>query len=162
MNRYCRRQRRNAGFTLIELLIVIAIIAILAAIAITNYFNAVSRARQKRTMSDIRTIAQAWEARAAETRTYTAAGFSWPTAITYDTVNLALVPTYTRNLPRVDGWGRPLEFGAIGSMYAIRSSGRDGIFEGTDYATSATDNPDCDIVYSGGNFVRWPDQIQGD
>lgn len=156
-----RSHRSRAGFTLIELLVVIAIIAILASIAITNYFNAVSRARQKRSMSDIRTIAQAWEARAAETRTYTAAGFSWPTAITYDTVYTALVPTYTRQLPKVDGWGRPFEFAATGSVYGIRSPGRDGIYEGTDYPTGATENPDCDIVYSAGNFVRWPDIVQG-
>jgi prepilin-type N-terminal cleavage/methylation domain-containing protein len=160
MNRL-RRHPRHAGFTLVELLIVVAIIAILAAIAITNYFNAVSRARQKRTMADMRTIAQAWEARAAETRTYTAAGFSWPTAMTYDTVRTVLVPTYTKNMPQTDGWGRPFEFGAVGSVYGIRSPGRDGVYEGTDYPTGATENPDCDIVYSGGNFVRWPEIIQG-
>lgn len=154
------RQRRHAGFTLVELLVVVAIIAVIATIAINNYMNAVARARQKRTMADMRTIAQAWEARAAETRVYTAAGFTFPTSVTYDTVRDALTPTYARTVPKVDGWGRPFEFGATGNVYAIRSSGRDGTYEGTNYTTGATDSPDCDIVYSAGNFVRWPEQTQ--
>ncbi|MGZ7080554.1 MAG: prepilin-type N-terminal cleavage/methylation domain-containing protein, partial [Thermoanaerobaculia bacterium] len=64
------RRQRAGGFTLIEVLIVVAIIAILAAIAIANYLTALQRARQKRTMADMRTIATAWEARATETRGY--------------------------------------------------------------------------------------------
>jgi type II secretion system protein G len=52
---------REKGFTLIELLIVIAIIRILAAIAIPNLLNAVQRAKQKRTMGDMRALALAIE-----------------------------------------------------------------------------------------------------
>jgi general secretion pathway protein G len=59
-----------------EILIVIAVIAILAAIAIANYVTGLQRARQKRTMADIRTIASAWEARATETKGYSAAGYT--------------------------------------------------------------------------------------
>ena len=54
--------KRQKGFTLIELLIVVAIIGIIAAIAIPNLLNAINRGRQKRTMSDIRSIATAMEA----------------------------------------------------------------------------------------------------
>ena len=154
------RRRRNSGFTLIELLVVIAIIGILAAIAIANYFTAMHRAKQKRTMSDIRTIAAAWESRAAETRTYNSAGFTFPSTMTYEDVRKALVPNYIRDIPRFDGWGRPLEFGAVGGIYGIRSPGRDGVFEGTTYQNGVADNPDCDIVYSNGNFVRYADVMQ--
>ena len=59
-------KRNQKGFTLIELLIVVAIIGILAAIAIPNLLTAMQRAKQKRTMADIRTIATAWEARATD------------------------------------------------------------------------------------------------
>src|SRR5204863_8921356 len=57
----------------LELLIVVAIIGILAAIAIPNLLTAMQRARQKRSMADMRTIATAWESRATETNNYTAA-----------------------------------------------------------------------------------------
>lgn len=155
------RRRHHEGFTLIELLVVVAIIAILAAIAIANYLNAINRARQKRTMSDIRTIASAWEARAAEADSYTAAGFTYPGAvITYDRLRTSLTPGFIQALPRMDGWGIPLEFAAEGKVYAIRSAGRDGVFEGTAYTADPTASPDCDIVYSNGTFVRFPESVQ--
>lgn len=155
------RRRGHAGFTLIELLVVVAIIGILASIAVVNYLNALARARQKRTMADIRTIATAWEQRNAEKGSYTAAGFSFPgTAVTFSALEAALTPNYMGSLPRVDGWGRALEFAADDRVYAIRSAGRDGVYEGTTYESQATDSPDCDIVYSNGRFVTWPSQIQ--
>ena len=155
------RRRGHAGFTLIELLVVVAIIGILAAIAIANYLNALTRARQKRTMADVRTIAIAWEQRNAEKGSYNVAGFTYPaTPITYDTLVTALAPDYVATLPRNDGWGRSYEFAAEGRAYVIRSAGRDGVFEGTDYEVAPTDSPDCDIVYSNGNFVTWPADLQ--
>jgi general secretion pathway protein G len=155
------RRKNREGFTLIELLVVVAIIGILSAIAIVNYLNAITRARQKRTMADIRTIAGAWETRASEMQSYTAAGFTYPAnPVTYTALVTMLNPGYIKNVPRVDGWSRNLEFGAQDKLYAIRSPGRDGVFEGTDYSTEGTTNPDCDIVFSNGNFVRYPESVQ--
>ena len=84
-------RKNQKGFTLIELLIVVAIIGILAAIAIPNLLTAMQRAKQKRSMADMRTIATAWEARATDMNRYNAAGAcSIPgTAITSGMVVLA-------------------------------------------------------------------------
>ncbi len=158
------RRKSREGFTLIELLVTVAIIAIVASIAILSYLSAITRARQKRTMSDMRTIAQAWEARASDRQTYVLAGvgFSFP-ATTYDftTVQGALSPTYIRVLPAYDGWNRAFEYGVDGAsnVYAIRSAGRDGAFD-TEITAGITTNPDCDIVYSGGAFVAYPSTQQ--
>ena len=157
------RRRKHAGFTLIELLVVVAIIGILAAIAIANYLNAIARARQKRTMSDMRTIAQAWETRNSEKGSYSPAGFTFPTGpVTFVELETALTPNYLRDLPQRDGWGYPLEFAIEDGVYAIRSAGRDGTYEGTDYNEAEFASPDCDIVYSNGRFVRYPASIQNE
>ncbi len=157
-------RNRARGFTLLELLVVTAIIAIIAAIASVAYLSALDRARQKRTMADIKAIAGAWESRASEMRTYGVAGYTFPTGgVDYDNLYTALVPTYTRIVPQVDGWNHALEF-AVGpgpKNYAIRSTGRDGVAEGTDYTEGVTSDLDCDIVFANGNFVSYPGSLQG-
>lgn len=153
---------------MLEVLVVGGIIAIITAIAIVSYTNAINRARQKRTVNDIRVIAQAWEARASDTQSYAIAGYSFPVdaAITHAALVTALRPTYLRDIPNVDGWRRPLQFavqagsGSSAGTYAIRSAGRDGAFEATYTATGPTTDPDCDIVFANGTFVAYPDVVQ--
>jgi type II secretory pathway pseudopilin PulG len=164
-------RKRQAGFSVLELLIIGAIIAILCAIGIVNYMNAINRARQKRTVNDIRVIAQAWEARATDTQTYMLSGYTFPSGspITYDALVAALRPTYLRDVPRLDGWNRALQFAVTPDTpgpedtggYAIRSAGRDGTYEAS-YPGGVTSDFDCDIVWANGNFVSYPDVSQGD
>lgn len=151
-------RRHQSGFTLIELLITVAIIAIVAAISTMAFLTGIQRARQKRTVNDMRQIAQAWEARAADAHTYTVAGYDFPeTQISYTDLNSALAPTYTRNLPQYDSWGTRFEY-AVGTdrEYAVRSAGKDKKFQGPEYEAGETTDADCDIVYANGAFITFP------
>jgi prepilin-type N-terminal cleavage/methylation domain-containing protein len=61
---------KRRAFTLIELLIVVAIIAVLAAIAIPNFLEAQVRSKVSRVKSDMRSVATALEAYAADRNAY--------------------------------------------------------------------------------------------
>src|SRR5213595_513384 len=99
--------------------------------------TAIQRAKQKRTMANIKAISTAWESRASDFSAYNAAGLlgaSSPIVIT--DVALMLEPTYMRSIPRLDGWNRPYNIfldqpmgGPNAQKYVIVSSGADGVFE---------------------------------
>ena len=154
--------RKNRGFTLIELLIVVAIIGIIAAIAIPNLLNAINRGRQKRSMADIRTIGTAVEAYAVDMAFYPT--FAQNPILAAASITGNLEPTYVKTVPREDGWRTPFYAMSESRFYTLASAARDKILSGAldSYAAAITSDMDCDIIYSNGSFVQYPEGVQDD
>jgi type II secretion system protein G len=161
------RDRRNFGFTLIELLVTVAILGILVAIAVVNYRNAIDRARQRRSMSDMRGIASAMEAYAADFDRYPpSAGLTLPDGLDLPTQSLLLArpyiqPTYLLHLPVADGWNSWFLYATTTSSsdFALRSAGLGGEPQTAPAGGPTTDFRD-DIILVNGQFVQWPDGAQ--
>jgi len=161
------------GFTLIELLIVIAIIGIIVSMLIPNLLDAMQKAKQKRTMADVRITGTAMFSWLTDQVGAAAAGQANSNVVlaSYDSPRTAaaleslLSPNYLQNVPPIDGWKFPYEYylktGSLvheRQVMLIRSQGRDKAFEGSDYTVTSFDSTDYDedIVWADGFMVRWP------
>lgn len=131
---------------------------ILAAIAVPNFFNAVVRGKQKRTMADERSIGTAVESFAVDENRYPAQQELGPVA----GIAPLLEPTYIKKLPSQDAWKSSYLYWSDGETYVVVSLGGDGKAEMDLDGYRALDNPssskdpDQDIVYANGSFVRYP------
>jgi type II secretion system protein G len=148
-------KKSEQGFTLIELLIVVAIIGIIAAIAIPNLLDATQRAKQRRTMGDMKTMANALGQYIQDASiTVQAAGNP---AVGNIVANL--VPTYIGGIPDQDGWGQPFQYNTTArDAYTLISGGRDQTINmPTDASTRNDRNWDHDLAISNGFFIAAPD-----
>ena len=141
-----------------------AIIGIIVAIAIPNLLNAIQRAKQRRTMGDIRSTATAVEAYAVDFNRYPPAA-----AFTYDLRRSAsrtrrharqrcsnyISPTYIKVVPLADGWNSWFLYGtdANGSAYVLASGGKDGTSP-TLHPAGPTTDFNADIIYINGQFLQ--------
>ena len=142
------------GFTLVELLIVVAIIGIVASIAIPNLVNALDKGKQKRTMSDMHSIAEAIEAYHVDHATYPRGMSDWATLESH------ISPFFIKAPPGKDGWAHvwTVSTSADGSAYTVVSLGKDGSTDS--WGGGMTGDFDCDIVFADGRFFQWPQGTQ--
>jgi len=150
-----RPRRRDSGFTLIELLIVVAIIGLLASIAIPNLMLAMNKAKQARTLADMKAIGNALETYALENNTY-------PKGLTDANAQVlsGYVSKYLKTVPTGDGWNNPwhIDTNSQGTVYTITSYGADGASGTT--SGGPTNDFNSDIVYSNNSFYQWPQGAQ--
>jgi general secretion pathway protein G len=129
-----------------------ATIGIVSAIAIPNMLNAINRARQKRTMADLRSVGIALEAYGIDTNNYPQSD-GWEEVAT---LTDELSPTYIRTLPVRDGWGNAMLYWSDGTSYRLVSPGKDGQL---DRSWDGELEPvevlefESDLVFSDGEFI---------
>ncbi len=142
-------QSLNSGASAIVIVIVviasIAMTGVLAAIAVPNLVTAMQRAKQKRTMADMKAIA-------ADIEQYRQANGRLPEGVT-----VAEIAGAIHTNVKEDAWGNALRYASDGQNYWILSAGKDGVLEHTfarDYTQSGTTNFDSDIVMQNGEWLE--------
>ena len=121
-----------------------AIIGIIAAIAVPQLMNAMDRARQRRTMADMRNIATANGTMRVDTGNYAAA--------------LADLSAggYMQVTPANDAWGRAYVYFTGANFYALESWGSDLAGGPVPPVPWINEPYEADIVIHNGQFVAAP------
>ncbi len=172
------KRHRHHGFSIVELVLVILIIGLIASIMIPNLIDAIHKAKQRRTMGEMRLIGTAWmswytdhnsAASAGANQTYSVENFE---AKSYEEVYGYLHPSdtffYLQEVPNSDAWGSGLTFylnSEVGTdrKMLLCAAARDDIFETCDGKADIPIGPfigtdfDQDIIWADGYLLRWPE-----
>lgn len=148
---------------IIGIAVALIVTTLLCLMGVQEFRTARNRARQKRTMADMRTIGTAVEANPANLKLI--ASGTAPVRFK-DLRRISLLDLNLRDVPMMDGWGRPfdLRFGDYDAqgharVYALRSYGSDGQTDEDTYDSAPTERFEQDLVYSNGSFIRYPGGI---
>lgn len=158
------------AYSLAELLVVMLILTLISSFFIPNLLDAIHKAKQKRTLSDIKQVGDSMMSWYIDQVGATSPGRTIDvdqfTPIDYEDLEDLLVPTYSVNLPREDAWGHAYDYyfdsasvdGTFVDILGIRSRGRDGVADGSVYAAGPFVSTDYthDIVWVDGSFVQFP------
>jgi general secretion pathway protein G len=139
------RRPTDEGFSLIELLIVVAIIGIIAAIGVPMLMDAIDRAKQRRTMGDMRTLVTANGTYMVDNQQYAPAladlqGDEYLQVVVVD-----------------DAWGNPLEYNTNQTNYTLISRGKDGVAGPAPPIPWVNDPFEPDLIVADGMFTQAPD-----
>ncbi len=170
-------RNRQRGFSIIELLLVVAIIGLISSILIPNLLDAVQKAKQRRTMGELRLIGTAWmnwftdqngAASAGASKTYNVGDFA---RLDYEVIFNYLHPSdtffYMQSVPEEDPWGSDLRYYMNTNpqseqqllLCAVARDSTPDACDGDEIPIGpflATDF-DQDIVWADGSLIRWPD-----
>jgi hypothetical protein len=126
-----------------------------------GYGDAYSYGTRRRTMADLRHMGRAIDAWAKEHNG------GYPVCNGIDEVQKCLGKSLGADqmatLRLDDAWGKSLMYWSDkdGKEYLLISYATDGVWDGAG-RTGPTDNLDCDIVFSNGDFAQWPGSFRKD
>jgi general secretion pathway protein G len=142
------------GFSVTELLIVVAIIGLIATIVTPNLITSIQRARQTRSMADLKILGRAVSLYEQDFANCPIE----PSLISAESLQAALNP-YLGDFDATDGWRRPFMYVSDGRDYTLLSYALDGVAS-LPYTVGPIHRLEDDIIMSNGVFVQWPEGVQ--
>ena len=129
---------RPVGHSLFRAGVLGAALCVVLSIQLPNLFGAIGRSKQVKTMAALRTLGAELDTR------------------------LPALPSLQR-FGQPDAWGNPILIATQPGRYVLVSFGECGVPDGPDpwhYVPGPTAHFNSDIVYSNGQFLRYPEGVQ--